>query len=41
MADTFPEVVLRKLIAPQTRKKVKSLIASSARLEADYFEELL
>ena len=41
VADTFPEVLLRKLSAPQTRKKVKSLIASSARLEADYFEELL
>ena len=41
VADTFPEVFLRKLSAPQTRKKVKALIASSARLEVDYFDELL
>lgn len=40
VSDTYPEVVLQSLSAPQTRKKVKALISLSTKLESDYINEM-
>jgi hypothetical protein len=41
VSDTYPEVAIRKMSAPETRKRVKGLMALSESLTAAYFEELV
>jgi len=41
VSDTYPEVAIRKMSAPATRKRVKELMALSEGLTTAYFDELI